>query len=130
MNSAAILSQGKKDDSSKVQVELLSPLWLLGVGRILTRGATKYSAHNWRKGLERARTVGASLRHIFAYLAGEDNDSETGESHLLHASCELMFSYELSLTHPQTDNRFKLPAEIIKKEFQLPDQTKKGIPNV
>ena len=99
-----------KKDTGKVQVELLSPMWLMGVGQVLTFGASKYHAHNWRYGLKRSRLLGACLRHVFAYLGGEDKDPETGLLHLYHASCCLMFASELHFTRPDLDDRFRYEA--------------------
>lgn len=100
---------GTKLDSNKCQLELLSSAWIFGVGDVLTFGAKKYAAHNWRKGIVLSRLIGACLRHIFAFLRGEDKDPETNLSHLLHASCCLMFAYELHLTKAsEVDDRFKL----------------------
>lgn len=101
------MSGGLKYDSEKNRLDLLSPRWIDGVGAVLTFGAKKYAAHNWRKGLERSRLLGAALRHIFAYLKGEDYDPETGLLHLHHASCCLMFASELHYTKPETDDRYK-----------------------
>lgn len=99
--------KGRKNDQKKPQMELLSPLWLVGVARVLTFGARKYSAHNWRQGLAASRCLGAALRHIAADLSGEDLDPETGLPHLHHASCELMFASELRVTRPDLDDRYK-----------------------
>ena len=101
------LNRAVKHDQEKNQLELLSAQWINGVGKVLTFGAKKYSAHNWRKGLQRSRLLGAALRHIFAYLGGDDNDQETGFLHLYHASCCLMFASELHFTKPETDDRYK-----------------------
>ncbi len=95
-----------KYDQEKVQLELLSSSWLFGVGRVLTFGAKKYAAHNWRKGLQQSRLLGATLRHVLAYLGGEDLDQETGLPHLHHASCCLMFASELAETRPDLDDRW------------------------
>lgn len=103
------MSGGTKYDSQKIQVELLSARWLCGVGAVLTFGAHKYAAHNWRKGIELSRLLGAALRHIFAFLGGEDCDPETGLCHLYHASCCLMFAAELWETRKDLDDRYKLP---------------------
>lgn len=102
------LKVGMKYDQDKIPLELLSSIWIEGVGRVLQYGAKKYEAHNWRKGISTSRLLGASLRHIFAYLRGENQDPETGLSHLLHASCGLMFAYELSRTQPNLDDRYKV----------------------
>jgi hypothetical protein len=96
-----------KHDQGKVQLELLSPVWIEGVGQVLSFGAKKYAAHNWRRGLQRSRLLGACLRHVFAYLRGEDVDPETGLLHLYHASCCLMFASELHYTRPDLDDRYK-----------------------
>ena len=96
--------KGIKFDSDKTQVELLDAEWLEGVGRILTFGAQKYAADNWRNGLSYRRLIGACLRHTFAFARGETVDSETGESHLLHASCCLMFLYWMTLHKPELND--------------------------
>lgn len=101
-----VKTKGVKHDQEKNRLDLLSPVWLNGVGQVLTYGAKKYAAHNWRKGIERSRLIGASLRHILAYLGGEDCDPETGLLHLYHASCCLMFASELHHTKPETDDRY------------------------
>lgn len=99
--------KGIKHDAEKNRVELLDPEWLFGVGKVLTFGARKYAAHNWRKGLEVTRCLGAALRHLFAYLAGENLDPETGLSHLYHASCEIMFASWLADHRPDLDDRYR-----------------------
>lgn len=101
------LEKGRKDDASKEPLALLSRTWLLGVASVLAFGARKYAPHNWRRGIERTRLVSAALRHLFAYNEGEDNDPETGLSHLDHASCCLMFAREMHETHKHLDDRFK-----------------------
>lgn len=97
---------GVKHDKEKIQMDLLSTIWISGVAEVLTFGAKKYAAHNWRKGIQQSRLLAASLRHIFAYLGGEDLDSETGLCHLHHASCCLMFASELRVTNPELDDRY------------------------
>lgn len=96
-----------KNDTDKPRLELLDASFLEGIGRILAFGAKKYEDHNWRKGLKTTRTIGACLRHIFAWLRGEDNDIETGENHLLHAGCELMFTYWTVTRRKKLDDRWK-----------------------
>lgn len=105
--------KGVKLDDGKVRLELLSTIWLNGVGRVLTFGAKKYSSHNWRRGLELSRLLGACARHLFAFIGGEDKDPETGLCHLDHASCCLMFARELWETHPHLDDRYKPETVVI-----------------
>lgn len=96
-----------KFDNGKPRMSLLSKRWLWGVASVMTFGAVKYAAHNWRKGIEQSRLLDAALRHITAYMEGEDNDTESGLSHLYHASCCLMFLSELKETKPELDDRWK-----------------------
>lgn len=86
---------GLKFDSEKPEMYLLPPLATLEVGKVLTYGAQKYDAHNWRK-LEnlQERYTSAAMRHLLAHMAGEKIDEETGLSHLAHAMCCLMFKLE------------------------------------
>lgn len=105
-------NEGLKFDQDKPKMDLLSAVWLEDVAQVLTYGAKKYEAHNWRKGINFSRLLGALLRHVFAFVKGEDNDPETGLSHLAHASCCLMFLSELSKTKPQFDDRYKGESDV------------------
>lgn len=105
--SAPSAGTGIKHDQDKADMSLLSNTALLKVAQVMTFGKKKYSAHNWRGGFIWSRPLAASLRHVFAYLGGEDKDPETGISHLAHAVCCLMFVLEFEDTHKELDDRFK-----------------------
>ena len=87
---------GSKHDSGKPLMGAVPPNALLAVARVLTFGAKKYGRDNWRQ-VENAETryLDAALRHINAHQRGEVEDPESGESHLAHAVCSLMFMLEL-----------------------------------
>lgn len=87
---------GSKHDSGKPLMGAVPPNALLAVAKVLTFGAEKYGRDNWRQ-VESAETryMDAALRHINAYQRGEAADPESGESHLAHAVCSLMFMLEL-----------------------------------
>ena len=80
-----------KDDNAKTRYDLLPPELLEETARVLTFGAQKYSAHNWAQGASWSRYFSAMMRHMWAWWRGEDNDPETGFSHLAHAACCLSF---------------------------------------
>jgi len=101
---------GTKHDNGKPMMGLISGAFLTGLATVLTFGAKKYAAHNWRKGLAYSRVYDALQRHLVAYWAGEDMDPETGLSHLDHAACELMFLREFSETRKDLDDRYKKEA--------------------
>jgi hypothetical protein len=91
---------GAKDDSGKNRMGLLMsgcPNAIKGVAEVLTFGANKYSANGWQtvpNAVERYKD--ALYRHLNAYERGELVDEESGLSHLLHATTNLMFIIELS----------------------------------
>lgn len=84
--------EGKKYDEGKLRWDLLMWRELQQVVKVLQYGANKYNDDNW-KYVERAREryFSAALRHLIAWWQGEQNDAETGLSHLAHAICCLLF---------------------------------------
>lgn len=100
-------SEAKKCDQEKTPVDLLPPEGLLEIAKVLEFGAKKYDAHNWRKGMKWSRLLGASLRHIYAFVTGEDKDSESGLSHLAHAGCCILFLLTYETKGLGTDDRYK-----------------------
>lgn len=96
-----------KFDQDKIPLELLSSEALLQTAAVLKFGANKYAAHNWRKGFVWSRPLGAAMRHLLAFNAGEDKDPESGLSHLAHAACCIMFLLEFEKTHKELDDRYK-----------------------
>jgi hypothetical protein len=73
--------------------------------RVLEKGALKYDDHNWKKGMPTTQISESLLRHVFAFMNGEDNDSETNESHLGHAMCNIMFLIYNLRENPKFDDR-------------------------
>ena len=103
-------SHGKKYDSGKPKLYLLPPKSINEVGKVLTFGAEKYDPHNWRKVDDlHNRYSSAALRHIFAHIDGEDEDQETGLSHLAHAICCLMFKLEDELIGKSEEEGLREP---------------------
>ena len=107
MTSESKIEPGTKYDAGKPPLELISPIALAELGKVLAFGAGKYDPHNWRRGFSWSRAAGATLRHVFAWLGGETNDRETGLNHLAHAFAEIMFLLEFAVTHPELDDRWK-----------------------
>lgn len=105
------VNTGIKHDQDKPDMSLLSSIALTEVAKVMTFGKRKYSAHNWRGGFVWSRPLAACLRHVFAFLGGEDKDPETGLSHLAHAICCLMFVLEFEKTRPDLDDRYKPKTE-------------------
>lgn len=87
-----------KHDAAKPRMDLLPPLALKAVARVLTLGAAKYGDTNWRQipREDRKRLVASLLRHVTAAMAGEEFDPESGESHWAHATSNAAFLCELA----------------------------------
>ena len=87
------MKQAIKYDDGKVDWTLVPFEALEDMARVLQFGARKYAAWNWTEGggFKWTRIVGSCLRHIFAFLRGEDVDPESGISHISHAQCNLLF---------------------------------------
>lgn len=98
---------GSKLDHGKPPMELLGAYALEEVAKVLDFGRKKYAQHNWRKGISIGRLLGAALRHIFAYMRGEDVDAETGLSHMAHAMCCCMFIIWTARERPDLDDRWR-----------------------
>ncbi len=98
---------GVKLDAGKPQMALVPPEALEEIAAVLTFGAAKYDPDNWRKGMAYRRVLSAALRHCSAWMRGEDNDPETGLSHLAHAACSLMFLITYEKTNTGTDDRYQ-----------------------
>ena len=96
-----IMEQGKKYDADKTRWDLLPLDALEGAADILTFGAKKYSAHNWRL-VENAedRYFSALMRHIKAHRMGGLNDPETGKPHVDHALACMLFLSALAKSPP------------------------------
>lgn len=76
------------------------------INKVLDFGAKKYAEWNWTNGggMKHSRVINSCLRHLFAYLRGEDKDPESGLSHLAHAGCNILFLIYYN-KHPEIFNK-------------------------
>lgn len=95
----------KKNDQGKLPIDLIPVRPLLELAAVLEHGKIKYDANNWRSGFLFSRTYAAAQRHLLAWHAGENNDPDSGASHLMHAACNLFFLAEFMHTHKELDDR-------------------------
>jgi hypothetical protein len=82
------------------------PLKVLeGVSKIEQFGAKKYSPESWKSGYTFHDHYDACQRHLHKWSNGIDLDHETGENHLYHAMCRLMFLMWLVENKEEMDDR-------------------------
>lgn len=98
---------GVKYDAGKTRLEILPFEALEEIAKVMELGAVKYGSHNWLKGMQWSKLAGAALRHLFAWITSEDNDPETGLSHLSHAGCCVLFLITYEKRGIGVDNRYK-----------------------
>lgn len=97
-------ASGVKYDEEKIPLDLLDPLALEGLAKVLQFGAKKYDRWNWANGISYSRLVAALLRHTFAILRGERNDPESGLPHINHVGCCWMFLAHMMAVRPDMDD--------------------------
>ena len=106
------MSVGDRKNTGKLHWSLVSWQALEPMVKVLEFGTLKYSADNWKKGLSWRETSESLLRHLMAFMRGEDNDPESGLGHVGHILCNGMFLSYMVLFRPDLDDRLKDPQDI------------------
>ena len=101
------MSGGLKYDGGKARMDLLDPYAIEKLAEVLTFGAQKYAAHNWRKGIPISRLLAAAFRHMYALARGEKVDTESGLPHAAHAMCCMMFILWTQKFKPEMDDQWQ-----------------------
>lgn len=104
------LAEGTKFDGGKDPWHLAPWDAFRAIVKVLLYGVKKYEARNWEKGMAWSRCYGAAMRHATAWWDGEDNDPETGMSHLWHWGCCVCFLISFELRGIGKDDRPKKQA--------------------
>ena len=96
---------GTKHDSAKADLALVPLTFIEATARALQYGEKKYGRYNYTSGFKTHRLISAALRHILAWESGEDNDKESGLSHLDHAAANLAMLLHNNSIGTSTDTR-------------------------
>lgn len=96
-----------KHDDGKLRYDLVPPEALEEIVKVLTWACDKYPARNWEKGMPWSKYFAASMRHLWAWWRGENQDPESGLSHLAHAACCVIFllQYATLTKYKEHDDR-------------------------
>jgi len=97
-----------RDDGLKLRLDLVPPEALFGLSDILTYGARKYADRNWERGGKWGRSYASALRHLLAFWAGEDMDSESGLPHIDHVLANVVFLSTYQKRGIGVDDRHKI----------------------
>lgn len=103
-----IPEQAIRKDAGKSRIDLIDWEFVNLTADVLAFGAIKYAPNGWRKGMAITRCLGSMFRHMIAFAMGQDNDPESGLSHLGHIGCNLMFIAAYLKRNPGLDDRVKV----------------------
>lgn len=92
--------------SAKPPLHLIPPAAEIAEAVVMGLGAAKYRPFNWRSRKVRASVyIAAARRHLAQWFDGEDNDPESGVSHLAHARASLGILLDAVATGNVIDDR-------------------------
>lgn len=95
---AMVDATGAKHDSGKHRYDLLPPVAIDELAKVLSFGAEKYAPNSWQSVPDASnRYRAALLRHTFAIQRGELIDAESGLLHSALAMCNAAFITELEV---------------------------------
>ena len=96
---------GARYNSGKPDLSLIPLCTLEDEARVWMYGEAKYKRFNWMKGMAWSVPLACALRHLAAFQKGEDIDSESGQSHIAHAMCNLRMLTLYTQTYKEGDDR-------------------------
>lgn len=92
--------------ASKPPLHLVPPAAEIAEAVVMGLGARKYGPYNWRSANVKASVyVAAARRHLAQWLDGENDDPESGVSHLAHARACLGILLDALATGHLIDDR-------------------------
>lgn len=98
---------GGEKGQKLARFDLIVPEFEHALAEHLGRGARKYADRNWERGYKWSLSYAALRRHLNAWWGGEDNDPETGSSHLIAVAWHAMALFIFQLRGLGTDDRSK-----------------------
>lgn len=92
-------------NQGKLPFDELDPVFLEEMFKVLQFGQKKYGRMNWMKGAPATQYFGCMMRHLLQWYKGEEQDSESGISHLSHVACNIMMCMYNIRTKKELDDR-------------------------
>ena len=101
-------AKAKTYDDGKPPLAYLPWAGVDAVAQVQMYGKKKYGEfYNYRKGMEVGRNISCAIRHLRAYMEGEDRDAESGHHHLAHAACRILFTLQNIHDSTHIDDRYQ-----------------------
>ncbi|WP_375292291.1 dATP/dGTP diphosphohydrolase domain-containing protein [Sphingomonas melonis] len=116
---AAVINPKELAGAKKPATWSVMPRWVIGlVGRVMSVGAAKYGVFNYRESSISASVYQDALeRHLALWFDGEDEDAESGVSHLAHAIACCSLLLDAQATGKLHDDRQK--TGLVRKTLDL-----------
>ena len=76
-----------------------------GLSQVMATGDEKYGRFNWRGGQDHTKVADSLLRHLSAWMGGEDNDPASGLPHVDHVVANAMLLAYNHRHHKDLDDR-------------------------
>jgi len=90
----------------KPMLHLIPPSALILESLAMRNGAEKYTPYNWRRATVAATVyIDAVMRHVLAWLDGEENAPDSGIHHLAHARASLGIILDAQVQGTMVDDR-------------------------
>ena len=99
--------KASKNDQSKPDLSLVPYVAMVKCSEALMVGERKYGRYNYLKGHKSSQLTSAALRHLMAYIGGEETDPVDGQSHLGSVLASISMLLHQAEVGTLIDDRFK-----------------------
>jgi hypothetical protein len=99
-----------KDKQNKPPLDLVPTELIRQVADVMAFGAGKYARFDWRGGGSRSDYAAAAMRHILAWLDGEEYADDSELSHLAHAAACMGILLQWEKDGVGEDDRYREPS--------------------
>ncbi len=100
-------STASKNDSEKPDLSHIPPEFLAAVAKAFMVGEKKYGRYNYYKGHKASQLIAAAMRHLSAWMDGEENDPVDGQPHLGSVGACIAMILKQQALGTFKDNRYK-----------------------
>lgn len=101
------VSGASKNDQDKIDLALIPYPAMVALAKAFMVGEKKYGRYNYTKGHKATQLGSAALRHLMAWLSGEENDPVDGQPHLGSVMACCSMAIHQSELGTMKDDRFK-----------------------